>query len=327
MAGGSPGPVNVAMAQCPRNSLVWVYLGFALAASWVAWELEKPVWSPPSVAEIIHQQVVGGTAAYPHQFRPLVPWLCEAAHRCGVPLKVAYVGQRAACWYLALLVLHQFLRAWLAEPACLIGGLSLAAVLPFSMIGTGFQPTDPLNLLLFVAAGELLRCRRDGWLVLLVAIGMLNRETIGLVALLAAMVRLDERRDRSYLLCVGGLVAVTMLVYAGLHGWYGPRESFTDLITPAVNVPANLTRAGSFRAVLVFGALWPLALTGLRAQPAFLRRGVVLVPVFLVVHLCVGLLGETRYFLPLAPTILALALRRLFPGLALPEGGEGGTTA
>ncbi|NUQ00801.1 MAG: hypothetical protein HUU35_13205 [Armatimonadetes bacterium] len=294
-----------------RYALVLLYFGVALAAAWTVGELERPIWDDPAVALRIHEAVVEGTADYPHQFRPLVPFVCEAAFRAGLPLRVAYLLQRLVCWFLALLLLHQYLRAWLREELCLAGGLFLAAMLPFSVIATGFQPTDPLNLLLYVLAYRLLLARQDGWLLLLVAVGMFNRETIALVALLAAAVRLDEWRTPRYWALVMGLTAVAAAVYLGLHAWYGPRDSFTTLVTPRENIPANLTRFGSLRAVVVYGVLWWLALSGLREQPAFLRRSVILVPVFLVVHLAVGLLGETRYFLPLAPTILPLALRRL----------------
>jgi len=136
------------------------------------------------VALGIHNEVIAGEAAYPHQFRPLVPWFCELAHRAGVPVRLAYFTQRLACLFLTVLILHVYLRRFVREELCFAGGVILLAVTPFAVIGQGFQPTDPLNLLLFVTAYWLLAERKDGWLYLLVAVGMLNRETIGLVALL-----------------------------------------------------------------------------------------------------------------------------------------------
>lgn len=303
------------MRHPTRYELVALYCGLTLAVGWTVHEMTKPVWEPaPGIATVIHAEVVAGEADYPHQFRPLVPWLCEAAHRAGVPLRLAYLTQRLSCLFLTALVLHVYLRRFVREEVCLIGGLILLAVTPFSVIGQGFQPTDPLNLLLFVTAYWLLAERKDGWVYVVVGVGMFNRETIGLVALLAAAVRLDESRTAAYWRLIGGLTLLAGTIYVALHVGYGARESFTTLIHPAQNIPENLTRAGSFRVVVLYGALWWFALRDLGSQPAFLRRSVVLIPVFLIVHLCVGLVGETRYFLPLAPTVLPLALRRLYGG-------------
>jgi len=303
------------MTRPSRYALVAVYCGLTLAAGWTVHEMTKSVWEPaPGVALGIHNEVIAGEAAYPHQFRPLVPWFCELAHRAGVPVRLAYFTQRLACLFLTVLILHVYLRRFVREELCFAGGVILLAVTPFAVIGQGFQPTDPLNLLLFVTAYWLLAERKDGWLYLLVAVGMLNRETIGLVALLAAAVRLDAWRSGAYWRLVGGLALLAVVIYVALHVGYGPRESFTELISPAQNIPENLRRAGSLRVVVLYGALWWFALVDLGSQPAFLRRSTILIPVFVVVHLCVGLLGETRYFLPLAPTVLPLALRRLYGG-------------
>ncbi len=292
--------------------LVWFYFFLLLAALWTTWEMDKPVWRDPAVAEQFHRRIVDGQAPYPLQYRPLVPLLCEAMTRVGVPLTAAYNLQRFAFWFLALLLFHNFLRLWLPETLCLTGGVFLLAILPFSTIGSGYQPTDPLNLLLFVMAYGLLHERRDGWLYVVVAIGMLNRETIALVALLAAAVRADEWRQPAWWRLVLGLGLLAVAVYAGVHLHYGPRESYTELIRPSACVPENLSRAGSLRVVAVYGLLWWLAFVKLADQPAFLRRSALLIPVFLIVHFAYGLVGETRLFLPLAPAIVPLGLRRLF---------------
>lgn len=300
-----------------RTNLVGVYLGLTLAVIWVIHVMSTGVWASPSEAERIHQAVLSGTADYPHQYRILIPWFCELLHSGGVPLRLAYLFQRFAFTFLAVLLLHDFLRRWVAEEAAFAGGVIFLLLQPFSCLGQGFQPTDPLNVLLFILCYDCLLLRRDGWLVVLVAIGMLNRETIGLVALLMAFVRLEECRTPGYWKLLGALVVVAAGIYLGLHLGFGSREAFTPLVTPGENIPENLTRVGSLRVVVLYGALWWYALREVRDQPVFLRQSIVLIPAFLLVHLCFGLLGETRYFLPLAPTILPLALRRLFPGSAL----------
>lgn len=301
------------MTAKPNHNLVLVYLGLTLAAAWTFHILDRGLWEGTDLAASIHQRIVTGEAGYPEQYRPLVPLLCEGMVRAGLPVQHAYLLQRLVCWFLAVLLFHLYLRHWLREELCFAGGAILAGLLPFSTLGQGFQPTDPLNLLLFVLSYWLLLLRREAWVVAVVAVGMLNRETIGLVALLAALVRLDEWRTVAYWRLVLSLTVVATAVLVGLHLGYGPREASVALVTPILNVPENLTRAGSLRPLVLYGWLWVLAGSGLRDQPPFLRRGVILIPVFFLVYLCVGLLGETRYFLPLAPVVIPLALRRLFP--------------
>ncbi|MBI2301613.1 MAG: hypothetical protein HYU66_22145 [Armatimonadetes bacterium] len=297
----------------PRPNLAWVFLGLTLAATWTVHVLDAGVWSDEGPAVEIHHSILDGTADYPHQYRILVPHLCNVLERAGVPLEHAYLLQRFTFWYFSVLLLHGFLAVWTSEELAFGGAALFAGLLPFSCLGQGFQETDPLNLLLFVSAYALLLARRDAWLFVVVAVGVLNRETILLVPLLAAVVRLDESRTADYWRLVLGLVVVGAVLFLGVHLAYGHREAFTNLVTPSENLPVNLGRFGSLRMLVLYGALWWYALTGLGQQPAFLRRSAWLIPVFVVVHLGWGLVGETRYFLPLAPTVLSLALRRLFP--------------
>lgn len=283
-----------------------------LAACWVSFEQSRPLWAPGGEAERIHVSIFSATALYPHQYRPLTPALAELLARAGLPLELAYLFWRVCCCGLAVMVLRRFLEHFVDEVASFAGAAMLAGLLGFSTLGQGFQETDPLNLLLFCLAFELLWQRRDGWLFPLVFFGMCNRETVALVVLLAAAVRWDERRTLEYWRLVIGLGATAAMVYLALRLGFGPRAPFTALVSPEVNLPENLSRAGSLRALLLFGPLWFAAFWKLREAPPLLTRATVLVPVFLVVHAGWGLLGETRYFLPLAPVILPLGLRHLF---------------
>lgn len=295
------------MAPDRRRIQTALLAGLLLAGGWTTWVLIEPVWSG-GVAAPIHDSIIAGVADYPHQYRPLVPWLVELQP---LPLPLAYLAQRLLFWWLALLVLRAFCERYLDADTTFVGLLLVAALLPFSVIGQGYQETDPFALLCFSLGFRLLEQRRDGWLFVVIAVGMTARETVGLLVLLAAAVRVDEWRRLEYWRLILGLAATAAMVWLALRLGYGPREAFTELVTPAVNIPENLSRAGSLRVVVLFGPVWALALWRLRGAPAFLRRSLVLVPVFLVVHLCYGLIGETRYFLPLAPCLVPLALRHL----------------
>lgn len=292
-----------------QSATLW---SLVLASCWVGFEQGRALWTPGGEAERIHVSILSGTALYPHQYRPLMPFLAELPARLGLPLELAYLAWRALFCGLAVLLLRRWLERFVDSTAAFAGAAILAGLLGFATLGQGFQETDPLNLLLFCCAFELLWQRRDGWLFPLVAVGLCNRETIGLVALLAAAARWDEWRRLEYWRLVLGLAATAAMVWLALRLGFGPREPFTELVSPALNLPENLRRAGSLRALLLFGPLWFLAAWRLRSAPPFLARAMVLVPVFLVVHAGWGLLGETRYFLPLAPVVLPLALRHLF---------------
>ena len=63
----------------------------------------------------------------------------------------------------------------------------------------------------------------------------------------------------------------------------------------------------------VFGALWIYAFVGLSEKPRFLRRAAWMVPIFVAIHLAVGVLAEVRQMLPLAFILIPLAFFTLFP--------------
>ena len=61
-----------------------------------------------------------------------------------------------------------------------------------------------------------------------------------------------------------------------------------------------------------------LAFLNFRQMPVFLKRASLIVPVFILIHLSVGYVREVRYFLPLIPIYLPMALmnlERLLPAL------------
>src|SRR5947209_5978461 len=125
-----------------------------------------------------HRAIVSGHGPYPEQYRILRFRIADLLMRAGLSLPWAYGLLRFSFTTASLLIFYRFLRAWFEPLHALLGFFMAAAILPFSYLYYGMQVTDPLNMLVFFLAAWAIRDGRDNWLFPLVAVGMLNRETV-----------------------------------------------------------------------------------------------------------------------------------------------------
>lgn len=158
-----------------------------------------------------HAAIIANQGPYPEQYRFLTFFLAEGLVRLGLPLTLAHSLLRLAFTVASLAVLYRYLRAWFSPMVSLLGYYMFAAVLPFSYMFYGMQVTDPLNMLCFFLALWAIRDGRDNWLYPIVAVGMLNRETVILIPIIYAAVRfgggqtLAIARSPSHTACGGNL--------------------------------------------------------------------------------------------------------------------------
>jgi hypothetical protein len=160
-----------------------------------------------------------------------------------------------------------------------------------------------LETIFWLAALLLLDTGRAWWMVPLVFVATLNRET---TVLLPLLVWLLTGRWR----LAGGLVAIWAVTYGGLRLYYG-------------DVPLHLTIAeiwhantveyvGSFLLGLaLFGWIPILALRGYRTAPPFVRRAAWVAPPYLAAIAVFGIWREFRLFLPLLPLAIPLVMNSL----------------
>jgi len=260
----------------------------------------------------IHQTLLAGEAKAPSQYRMLIPVLGAGLQRLGVSFHASIVALRLAFTLLGAVLLHVFLRRWYPDEICLIGVLALFSMLPLTHIIYQMAFTDPANLAFTLGALILISRRNDTWLGPLIALSMLNRETMLLIPLLWLLYRWDELRPLRCIAQFTGYCAIGFAVYLALRLHFGPipnagAEFFSELgRTPLMH---NLTIwPGYVFAAIMFGIPLTLALRNFSALPKFMRRGLSFCPFFVLFHLFVAVFLEPRLMLPIFPLVLAPAL-------------------
>lgn len=305
--------------------IIFVYLGIGAVSALVWGHLANlpvlPSW---------HAEMVGGSAPAPNQYRPLTPWLAHLLmllmpgggliadylrQLYGVPREVmgvvaAYITLRGVTTALTLIAFDRYLRTWFSPAAAAAGSLALAAILPFTYLRV-VQESDPINLLVFTLAFWALAKERDPLLIPLVFVGAFNRETVALIPALYFAARLGRRPLPEVLRRTAAIAAAWAVAYIPLvYLLYGRREYYCDVVMLSSNLSSWPPTA---RVVLLFGALWVLAVMAARRAPLLLRRALWLLPPYLILHYVVALVLEVRLFLPYAPVIIPLAWWILFP--------------
>lgn len=262
--------------------------------------------------EGIHTTLLAGEAKAPSQYRMLIPVLGAGLQRLGFSFHASIVALRFGFNLLCCVLLHVFLRRWYRDEICLVGVLVLFSMLPLTYIIYQVAFTDPANLAFTIGALILISQRRDFWLAPLIAISMLNRETMLLIPLVWLLYRWDELPPLRCMAQFAAYCAIAFAVYFSLRFHFGPiahagAEFFAERgLTPFMH---NLTIwPGYWFAVVMFGVPLSLALRNFSSQPKFMRRGLLFCPFFVIFHLFVAVFLEPRLLLPIFPLVLAPAL-------------------
>jgi hypothetical protein len=297
--------------------LALLYFGLGLAIAFV-WQRIVDRHGLPSW----HLDMISGHAPAPNQYRPLTPFLAEAVRRLlpDQDLETAYLVLRGALTGVTLVAFERYLRVWFLPAAAAAGTLLLAAIIPFTFMQV-VQESDPLNLLIFVLAYWALAVGRDLWLIPLVVVGTLNRETIAMIPVAYLVVRYGWEPCTRVLARAAILGTCWASTYGGLLLHYGRRAYYCDAVMFSHNVGSL---SPTLFPLLLFGPVWGMAVLARRDAPAMLRRSLWLVPPFILLHYVVAVVEEVRLFLPLAPILIPLAWFRLFPEDRLPVVGTPG---
>jgi hypothetical protein len=268
-----------------------------------------------------HLEMVNGTAPAPNQYRPLTPWIAEGLLRLfpHAHVQVVYLVLRAATTGLVLLLFDRYLRVWFRPAAAAAGALCLGAVLPFTYLYV-VQESDPINLLVFVLSFWALARGRDLWLIPLILVGTLNRESTAMIPAVYFLARTGQRPPAEVAWRTAAIAAAWAVVYGLLLRIYGPRAYYCDPVMLGENFKSWLP---SVSVLLLFGPMWILAILGAPRGPLMLRRALWLFPIYLILHYIVARVEEVRLFLPLAPVIIPLSWWALFPEAVATEPVEG----
>ncbi len=287
---------------------VWLplYLVLALATGFV--DLRMRAYPTHAVKEYI-PDVVSGTADAPGRYRVLAPF----AHRAlvditGADEMLVWYVTRLSWFAVAWLAWHCYLRTWFSPALSGLGTTLVVATLPLTFTNSWAHPDHAPELALFPLACLALARGRDGWFAALLVVCTLNRETAAFLVALYAAVR---PWSREHLWRTAAMGALWFAVYAGLRVWRGYEGydvwqlwrnlEFLRLLPPPYD---PYYRAYAWFGGVLFGPLLWVAWLSRRAQPVFVRRALVVVPLVALVALTMSSIIETRIFTPLFALIV-----------------------
>jgi hypothetical protein len=259
--------------------------------------------------------------------RLLVPALIAGVSRLGVSWDRAFSLVRLATIVAAYLVFFYYLRGWFDPTIAMAGFLFMCATMPLTFSNWHELPTDFPELLFFTLAYWVLRENRVGWLVPLVAVATLNRETAVFIPVLAFLANLHRGIWRAVLL--GMALGVTWAVpYCALRWWtgvplvgsYGSTWSHNQ--AGLVRLLENWNPFNHYLYYLwLLGPLWLAPILGYRNLPLMLRRAMWLVPVSAPVYLVFGgYLNEPRPLMHFYALFIPAGLYALFGVPTSPDG-------
>lgn len=276
----------------------------------------------------LHNQIIVGIAPSPYRYRILVPIAGEfltKALSVVFPIKAAFLLSYAVYDLLAifflLVILFFWLRTWFNREQALIGVLFVAGTMPIALQDHYFQPWSLLEAGLFSAALLAIHRKRYWLLALFVALASLNRETAVFIPL-AFLVTIDmksllnarSRNEWKPILIFSGLFLIWAAIFLGLRYFRG---SASHIETIEGLLAQNTTRGSLFytfvNGSLFLGGLWAFAFLGFRYAPSFIKRGALIIPLYLVTVMVWGVWKEVRLLMPLYPILVPLGLSFLYP--------------
>lgn len=315
-----------------------VYAGLSLI-SLRAKLAAAPLWLGEHMVQK-HASLLAGTHPNNEQSRVL-QWLVPEAIRqlTGVSVAGAYAFARWLFVFLAFVAFDRFLRPFF-RPALRFGAVALLAGLLAFTHRAELQESAPLLMLLFVLALDAIRAERRLPFALLLLLGALTNETMLILPMAWALVRTPRVLSLATAKSIGEsalLAAPAFAVAATIRWWtrHAPHlggafhwpDNVGGMLRGLSMSPLDWYRVPNLGFLFLFGALWIYPLIGLRAQPRFFQRTILIVPPFLAAHLITGIIGETRQMIPLGFLLIPMSLRTIFvaadeaaPGDGAPDG-------
>lgn len=263
-----------------------------------------------------HDLILQGRAYYPDQYRPLTNWIVEGVYRVWLSghwlhrvttFEYSNLLVRFVFILIAFFLLHLFLRRWFSSPACAAAVIFVAAVLPLTVIRCSTCITDPLNFLIFIIGYWLIRDDKRWWLPPLLMVGMLNREVSALLIIVYVSMNYDLP-FRKWFPAACAMVASVLIAYFGVRLYYGPRPAWAPT-SASFYFRDNFLEWRTWQAVFTFLGAWVFWFwKGLKSKPLFLRRCLWMLPIYFIGHATNAYLREVRFWLPMLPILIPLAM-------------------
>lgn len=285
--------------------------------------------------------VIAGTAISPWQYRVLSHWGYRALTIMASTLGFDNPQHEALCIFrlvqnvaiLALAALY-YRRLGLTDNAVTVGLSMLAFGMLHTLHFSDMSFDTYSDVIFYLVAGLLILYQKPLWLLILMPLAALNRETSGLIPFMLLTFSFGCSRQRTVrihavLISILALV-LYFAVFFGLRHAYGSRPDMGGhSILSKCLIVNNFTNEQSWLQLCVTMGLLPLlAVCSLRACPKPLQCFFwSIVPVWFLVHFVSAVVAETRLFLvPLAVALVPCMLFGLGPITAYQRGRqEGGT--
>lgn len=253
-----------------------------------------------------HQAVISGQAPSPWQYRVFSEWLIE-----GLVVFAESIGLGKPYYFVFALVrvvqsigtyfllFFYYRKLGFSNLLALTGAVFATGSLFSSFLHHGFSINSYFDVIFYLGAALMILGQAFAWLPPLMVLASLNRETSGLIPLLALEAIPDLHiRKRSAILIFLSIFAWG-LVFIFLRFLYPARELFISYgYSPGLPLLGYNLSPGSFPLLFRFFGLAPLfGLLVFRRWPIMLRRFfAILIPIWFLVHLFASVITETRLF-------------------------------
>jgi hypothetical protein len=296
-----------AAARSPLDVIAVVfYLTVALAIGFADHRMRR---FPEHVITNFMPGVLGGSYGAPDIYRPLSPWIFTkfGEHTGWTPL-VSFLVLRGITIFGSLVATHLLLRTWFTAVTSLGVTLGVAALMPLTFTNSWAHPDTFVELLIFSLGCRAVARRQDAWFGVVLALGMLNRETTGFLTLLWAADRWNDRGRREFWLTAVSYATIVVGAYAGLR-WLRGFQHYRYWMLPENLRAVQLLPAGFDPYLRIAGIFW-LALLAVPAglsiwtirdseAPSFMRASVMTAGALLIVSLMLAAIIEVRVLTPL----------------------------
>jgi len=271
-----------------------------------------------------HRSTLHGTGVNPWEYRILSEWVAElflqAAHGLGFehwPV-VGFVSFRVLQNLVIFALFWVLLRRFGFDRRVAALGMGLLAwAMTQALHDSGLAFNTYTDLAVYLVAAILILDGRYRWIVALMVVGALNRETSGLIPVMlfavAVMHGLRTPQGRRALWCAIAALAVYAVITISLRLIIGPAPLFKPFgLSPGGayaehNLRSGLTWEYLARTLTIVPFL---GLAAIRRWPRELKAfGLAIVPAWLLIHLFASILAESRLLLvPYAVVLVPGAL-------------------
>ncbi len=247
-----------------------------------------------------------GKLGGPYVYRILVPYTVRAVHNFVPGVKPMHIDLFFQFLFLfgCQLVMYHYLRLFVSRMMAL-GGVLLFVVLMGYMLGqmvglTSIETSDTLNVLVLLLALYFLYKNKLLKLLIVLFIGMFNRETPMVLLPVLLYYEWTHGRPKINLLWI---TLVVFIPYVALRFWWDGNAVSFEGITSNIPFLDGAKTVDALKAnVYVFVLLAPLLLIAafrFRELPTLVRFAAALTIPFIVLHYIVGTVIEARLWMPL----------------------------